>query len=219
MESDQHSKGTPTGNSSQGQDGGVSAISAADQKEPDARSGTSGNQADALEGQGAPNTEEGHGEGDEASESTVATSSGTAKAENVCQEVRGPANLEESGRNTSEMQYTDTIREDATLKKPSDNRQETSNEQQQQTDENIVVENKQGSSCDSAASRTLSSGATVVANSSSSEPQQKQLETRGLQGSVSDKGDSRTSQVSHTEAHSFLFSLFFLQWFCNPVTR
>lgn len=162
-----------------------------------------------MEGQGAPNTEEGHGEGDEASDSIVATSSGTAKAENSCQEVRGPVNLEESGPNTSEMQYTDTIREDATLKKQSDNRQEISNDQQPKVDENIVVENKQGSSCDSAASLTLSSGATVVANSSSSESQQKQLETRGPQGSVSNKGDSGTSQVSHTEAHSFLFSLFF----------
>ena len=160
-----------------------------------------------MEGQGAPNTEEGHGKGDEASDSIVATSSGTAKAENSCQEVRDPVNLQESGPNTSEMQYTDTIREDATLTKPSDNRQETSNDQQQQIDENNVVENKLGSSCDSAASRTLSSGTTVVANSSSNEPQQKQLETRGLQGSVSNKGDSRTSRVSHEGPLLSVFSV------------
>lgn len=172
-------------------------MSAAWQEEPNTRSGTSRDQADALEGQVAPNTEEGHGDGDGASDSTVVTSSGTAKVEGSCQEVRGPAVLKESDPNTSEMQCTDIMQTDSTLKKSLDSKQETPDDQQQQEDENVVVECRQGSSCDSAATDTLSGGATVDTNSSSNEPQQKQQETPGPQGVVSNEEDKRTAKVSY----------------------
>lgn len=179
------------------------------QEGPNASTTTSGDQTGLFKGQGTPFTKGEPGDGNKASDHSVATASSSAgdttKVENLDQEVRSPAVLEESSPNPSEMLQMVEMEQDPANKKPSDSQQKTPADRQQQVDkvkvveDNIPTESVQGFLCDSAATHSRDDRTTV---SPPKEVQQKPQKGHDLPGSASSKEDDKTSLVSIL---SFLF--------------
>ena len=181
--SNQHLEGDPTASTSQGQE----------EEEPSASGPSSGDETGSLEGQRTPVTKAELGD--------VMAISRTSDTTKVVQEVRGPAELEESSPNPCEVSQ---MEQDATHKKSLHSQQVTQTDQRQQVVEVKVVEGKekilnesrQGSGCDSAATHSSDNGTSKNTASSPKESEQKLQETHDLPGSASRKEDNKTTLVS-----------------------
>lgn len=191
-ERNQHLEGDPTASTFQGQE----------EEEPKASGPTSGDETGSLEGQETRFTKAELGDGNIASGgSVVAIPSDTTQVDNLVQEVRGPAELEESSPNPSEMLQ---VEQDVTHKKSLDSEQVTQTERKQQVvevkvvevKEKILSESRQGSGCDSAATHSSDNGTNKDTASSPKEPQRKSQETHDLPGSVPREEDNKTTVVS-----------------------
>lgn len=193
---------------------GASVRIANSQEGPNASAITSGDQTGLFEGQGTPFTEGEQGDGNKASDLSVATASSTAgdtnKVEDLDQEVRSPAVLEESSSNPSEISQTVKMEQDPTNKKPLDSRQKTPTDRQQQVDkvkvveDYILTESVQGSLCDSAATHSRDDGTT----SPPKELKQKSQKGHDLPDSASSKEDNKTSHVSILSFYFFVLNLY-----------
>ena len=190
-ESNQHLEGDPTASTSQGQE----------EEEPIASGPTSGDETGLLEGQGTRFTKAELGDGNIASGGSVVAISRTSDTTKVVQEVRGPAELEESSPNPAEVSQ---MEQDVTHKKCPDGQQMTQTDQRQQVvevkvveeEEKILSESRQGSGCELAATRSSDNGTTKDTPSSPKEPEQKLQETHDLPGSASREEDNKTTVVS-----------------------
>lgn len=194
LESNQHLEGDPTASTSQGQE----------EEEPRASGPTSGDETGSLEGQGTPVTKAELGDGNIASGGSVVAisrTSDTTKVDNLVQEVRGPAELEENSPNPSEVSQ---IEKDVTHKKSQDSEQMTQTDRKQQVvevqvveeKEKILSESRQGSGCDSAGTHSSDNGSNKDTASSPKEPQRKSQETHDVPGSASREEDNKTTLVS-----------------------
>ena len=202
LESNQRLEGNPSTTSSQGQE----------KEKPNASGPTSGGETGSFEGQGSRFAKAELGDGAKASDdSVVATlsTSDTSKVENLDQEVRGPAVLEGSSPNPSEVSQ---VKQDKTQKKSLDSGQQiTPTDQRQQVvevkvveeKENIVSESRQGSGCDSVTTHSSDNGTAIDTASSLKEPQQKPQEVPDYPGLASHEEDNKTTVVSFIPAFSF----------------
>ena len=191
LESNQHLEGDPTASTSQCQE----------EEKPSASGPTSGDETGSLERQGTPVTKAELGNGNiESDGSVVAISrtSDTTKVDTLVQKVKGPAELEESSPNPSEVE------QDVTQEKSVHSEQMTQTDRRQQVvevkvveeKEKILSESRQGSGCDSAATHSSDSGTSKDTASSLKESEQKLPETHDLPGSASRKEDNKTNVVS-----------------------